>query len=365
MSNKWDRFSLNAGARLADYVTPVLDKINQTLEEADAKARAVSGESSKVTSENKEDWIKRWEELNPKPKGIMAGYGRQHLAQRAYEEALIKKGRGEYKSIFEAFDRKKSREAMLDHYINRVELHPGRGPSTITKGRPSMNVRAGQIPVPIPRPQPDDPNALFDDGRDAQGRYPNRSFRSEDMRPYQREWKYEGRIFGTSRTAPLIAIPPQSDFQNPYKGPQPVPIPRPDPNAPSEEALQSPGSYPNRSYRDPSIREYTPSTDTRMSQKRYAREQLMNAPLAQLGMDGMQMAQPGMVGPQPVTLTGPVTTQPSGVQKVEVTNMQRPNVTINLTVPVQQVMEDPRGAARRLGYEVRDAILGSQADTGN
>lgn len=45
--------------------------------------------------------------------------------------------------------------------------------------------------------------------------------------------------------------------------------------------------------------------------------------------------------------------------------MQRPNVTVTVNVPVQQVMEDPRGAAARLGQAIRDEIDGANADTGN
>lgn len=286
LQNAWDRFTLAVGAKLADNVTPILEKATKYLDDADAANRATQGKSTKDNDADMRVFVDRYRELYGVTDPGMLG--------EAYRQALIKVGKGLAQSIFDDLEAEAKRRSVKTKYEERrqeeMRSHAPVQPPKGRAGRPFLGIRTGKTPVPIPRP---------------------------------------------------------------------------DPNAPSEEALQSPGSYPNRSYRDPSIREYTPSTDTRMSQKRYAREQLRNAPLAQLGMDGMQMAQPGMAGPQPVTLTGPVTTQPSGVQKVEVTNMQRPNVTIHLSVPVQQVMEDPRGAAQRLGQAIRSEIDGAFADIGN
>lgn len=286
LANAWDRFTLSIGAKLADNVTPLLEKATKYLEDADAANRARQGKSTEDNDADMRTFVDRYRELY--------GVNDPGMLGEAYRQAMVKVGKGMAQSIFDDLDAETKRRSVRNKYEERrqaeMRSHAPVQPPKGRAGRPFLGIRTGKIPVPIPRP---------------------------------------------------------------------------DPNAPSEEVLQSPGRYPNRSYRDPNMGEFTPSQDTRMAQKRYAREQLRNASLEQLGMGGMQMAQPGMIGPQPVTLTGPVTTQPSGVQKVEVTNMQRPNVTINLTVPVQQVMEDPRGAAQRLGYEVRDAILGSQADTGN
>lgn len=145
----------------------------------------------------------------------------------------------------------------------------------------------------------------------------------------------------------------------------PVPIPRPDPSAPPEEVLQSPGRYPNRSYRDPNMRDYIiPYSPT----QRYLLDRNGRAGEGRPSIWGNDLSRPslpGAFGPQPVTVSGPITTQPSGVQKVEVTNLQRPNITLNLTVPVQQVMQDPYGAAQKFGRAVLDAISGAQADIGN
>lgn len=282
LSNAWDKFVLSVGAKLSDHVTPVLEKATKYLDDADAANRAREGKSVQQNDEDLNDFIAQYRE--------MYGVDDPGMLGEAYRQAMVKVGKGETKTIFDDLMKERKRRKMLDFYIDRGEKEAQSGgqvaPTNGRAGRPFLGIRTGKVPVPTPRPSAE---TLSDEGvrsRDAQGRYPNRSYRSEDMKPYQREWKYEGRIFGTSRTAPLTSIP-MPDLPNPFKG------------------------------------------------------------------------------PQPVTLTGPVTTQPSGVQKVEVTNMQRPNVTIHLSVPVQQVMEDPRGAAQRLGQAIRSEIDGAFADTGN
>lgn len=144
-------------------------------------------------------------------------------------------------------------------------------------------------------------------------------------------------------------------------GKTPIPIPRPDPNAPSERALGAQGNFPNRSYRAKGM-----MTEDQVAER--IRDAQLSPVAKDLGFGNTKvpgLAAPGYSGPQQVTVSGPITTQPSGVQRVEVTNMQRPNVTLNLTVPVQQVMQDPHAAAQTLGRAVLDALSGAHADNGN
>lgn len=144
------------------------------------------------------------------------------------------------------------------------------------------------------------------------------------------------------------------------RGMIPIPIPRPDPNAPPESALNAQAGYPNRSYRASGM-----MTEAQVAER--IRDAQLSSVSQGLGFGNSKvpgLAATGYSGPQPVTLSGPVVTQPSGVQKVEMINPTRPNVTINVTVPVQQTNGDPHAIGQGVGTAVLNGIEGAFSDSG-
>lgn len=82
----------------------------------------------------------------------------------------------------------------------------------------------------------------------------------------------------------------------------------------------------------------------------------------QMGIN-LRPDQPSAAAPQAVTFQGPIVTQPSGVQQVQITNAPpRPNINITMNATINEA-QDPTAIVNQIGQRLRDEMEGMHAST--
>ncbi|MDI6838497.1 MAG: phage tail tape measure protein [Rhizobiaceae bacterium] len=159
MTNLWDQLMTRLGSGVASVANPALESLTQTIDEAEARAIALKGMDGEQRAWQRGDFFRDYRKLFP-------GASSREV-NLAYNDALVKVGRGTAASPFDGLKAEAGRRAggaLTGRYPSRGSYGPGFVPEGL-----GADPATGAIPVPFGRPGP----APAGD-RSITGRYPSR-----------------------------------------------------------------------------------------------------------------------------------------------------------------------------------------------
>lgn len=160
MSNLWDQFMTKVGSGVATVANPVLEDLVKTIDDAEARLIAVKGLDSEQRAWQRADFEKEYRKINPNA-------GRRGI-NLAYDQALVKYGRGQSSSVFSDIRDELGRRqggAINGRYPSRGSYGDGFMPEGLGAG-----AETGRIPYPSARPN----GPGVSSSRDRTGLYPSR-----------------------------------------------------------------------------------------------------------------------------------------------------------------------------------------------
>lgn len=158
LSNLWGQFITKVGSGVASVANPVLQDLIETIDDAEARSRAVKDLDPEQRAWQRADFEKEYRKLNPDA-------GRRGI-NLAYGEALAKVGRGQAGSVFDDIRTELGRRAggaIAARYPGRGTYGAGFVPEGLGAGP-----ETGGVPYPSARP------TGVSSGLDRAGRYPSR-----------------------------------------------------------------------------------------------------------------------------------------------------------------------------------------------
>jgi TP901 family phage tail tape measure protein len=389
----WNKLWTKVGENVASGTVPVLDKVNNWLDDSDARGRGTQKSTlgdPKLAQWQEDQFAKEYKQRFPDrgPEGWKLDY----------ERMLMQIGRDQAKSVFEFFDR-----LDLAKPYNEAKYEPGKGPQSPLLGErrsnrfsPDEEIPVEKVPVPSqakPKPMTAAEVAAarrtetfeatyeFGNGRDQidsslaliqarQKKLADRLFREQvrrdlrlDREPISYEEGYSEYEGGRHKAGKDI-------------GPDPVSGPRAglwrdpatiDPLASDMSGVSSAAAYLAETLRqavDAVIRDaYSREGNDRAVEAGDRRQFFERETGPRWGVDPQPNALQSITGQVSLIGTPTVITRPSGVQQVSVTNLPQPNITYQIDAPVT-IQEATNGAevARQFASSVKTAIAGTHAD---
>ena len=182
-TESWNRLSSNIqnqaeaiASKTIPFVTEAMNRLSKAMEDMDARRAAVSGDSSDLVDNDREEFQRRYKAYNPNAGPMDSAY--------FYQEALARKGRGEIPSIMTLLDEMETRERSRKIYAE--------GTAKTSTGRhtqPFLGITKGGLPIPDWRadnlpPEPGSARWL----KERHGQGTGREFVTEDRINEARQW---------------------------------------------------------------------------------------------------------------------------------------------------------------------------------
>lgn len=138
----WNRLSSNIqnqaetiASKAIPVITDAMNRLSKSMEDMEARRNAISGDSSDLVDNDREEFMRRYRAHNPKAGPMDASY--------FYEQALTRKGRGEIPSIMTVIEEMESRKRSRQIYADGKAR-----PSTGRHNREFIGLSTGTLPVP-------------------------------------------------------------------------------------------------------------------------------------------------------------------------------------------------------------------------
>lgn len=346
LEGSWDRLWTKIGQKVSKNAVPVLDAVSDAMDNADARVQGTEktvGDDRKAESEQIAEFKKRFAERRDKNKKRVIG---DDLA--AYRNALMEVAEGRAGSVMDYFkpmdlarDRAKyyrhgyvpgsvptlGAETKYPNAVNKSGTHKGR------RSKEEFPLLTDSVPLPKYRSEAEQAKRDQEALQKWKGRYMvgnGREFVTDENVAKARTWSMDQNRERMQRETEGLR---SGDWRRFFFG------------AAADE--------------DFDFRDHTRTTfgvkDKRPGPKQKGvLDDLERSSPVDLSDGGRREVT--ISGTPAVTLEGTPTviTQPSGVQQVTVTNLARPNVTINLSAIIQQAA-DPMKIAQQIGDAVSDA----------
>lgn len=360
LSNLWDKFVNQLGAGVAGVANPVLEAVTTQIDEATAQMEGLRKAGTRAEAEEeRKTFLREYQEIHPK-----SSY---REGQEAYGRELGKRGRGEVTSLFQGLNEARRIRDAQQKYLDKTTT-----PST---GRHNRGA-SGLDTMPTRYSNAIDPSGVFKDKKGARHSLytddvpvPEARPTPESLADERRRNAYRhgtGRQYVTDETAAKVQKSSMESnrqrMEGELKGLRFPNIWRSLFGGPSTD-----GSPDRAAERDAWQRQFG-DVPFEGGMHRSGRGAGPAAGGDMPGIDGTTTGgiQGDSAGSREVTISGTPTviTQPSGVQQVQVTNLTRPNVTINLSAIIQQAA-DPQAIARQIGDAVAAEASAAQQGGGD